>query len=73
MANRHVVLANKAIEAYTGAPEHEPDDPQAVLTDLFADLMHWADTLKEVNWSDAYWTAVKHHLYETQHVEEDDA
>jgi hypothetical protein len=70
---RHVRLANKAIEAYTPvlAPEYEPEDPQTVLTDLLADLMHWADTLEGVSVAEAYHSALPHHLYETMHPEEE--
>ena len=64
MTNRHVELANKAVEAYTGAPEYEPDDPQAVLTDLLTDLMHWANTLEEVNFYEAHFSAHGHYLNE---------
>jgi hypothetical protein len=68
---RHVALANKALEAYTSAPEHEPDDPQAVLTDLLADLMHWADTLEGVDFMDARQDGENHYLYEYFHPEEE--
>jgi len=69
--NRHVELADKAIEAYAGGPDYEPDDPQTVLTDLLADLMHWAGTLDEVDWERAIYSATNHYAYECSHPEED--
>ena len=71
MTNRHVELADKAITAYTGAPEYEPDDPQAVLTDLLADLMHWAESIEEVNMLAAYKSALGHFDYEVNNPDEE--
>ena len=74
MTNLHVELADKAITAYTGAPEYEPDDPQAVLTDLLADLMHWANSLDEpIDWNGAVESAKNHFIYEITHPEMDNA
>jgi hypothetical protein len=73
---RHVALANKALEAYSPAPEWwdcdmETDDPQAVLTDLLADLMHWADSIEGVDFLDARQDGENHYLYEYFHPEEE--
>ena len=71
MTNRHIELADKAITAYTGAPEYEPDDPQAVLTDLLADLMHWAGSIDEVDWERALYSATHHYDYEVNNPDEE--
>ena len=68
---RHIAQADKAVVAYTTTPEYEPDEAETLLTDLLADLMHWADSIPKTDFAVALARAEGHYTYEVCHPGEE--